>query len=186
MKKEYRNAAKSKNAIRSALIELLGEKRNISSISIGELAERADIAKSTFYNHYSDIYAVIEELQNEFLGKLEEIFLEMQYDTKSSYKSYLRLIICFLSDNEDTFRKMIKSTDSEFFLEKLKTIISKKVFENNVPFPFSNDPTERYIQVRFFTNACVDTLSDYFDGRISSPIDLTGETIINILDNYNK
>ena len=49
--------------IRAAFVELLGEKKNMETITVGELAERADIAKSTFYNHYDDVYAVAENLK---------------------------------------------------------------------------------------------------------------------------
>ena len=77
MKREYRNSIKTKKAIRQAFTEILGEKRSIGSITVSELTERADIAKSTFYNHYDDIYAVAEELQQELMSKLEEIFVTM-------------------------------------------------------------------------------------------------------------
>ena len=62
MKREYRNSTRTKKMIRTAFAELIGEKKMISNISVSELAERADIAKSTFYNHYEDIYAVADEI----------------------------------------------------------------------------------------------------------------------------
>ena len=48
MKKEYRCTARTKKMIRAAFVELVGEKKNMETITVGELAERADIAKSTF------------------------------------------------------------------------------------------------------------------------------------------
>ena len=50
MKKEYRSTARTKKMIREAFVELLGEKKSIESITVGELVDRANIAKSTFYN----------------------------------------------------------------------------------------------------------------------------------------
>ena len=47
MKREYRNSIRTKKMIREAFAELIGEKKRISNISVSELAERADIAKST-------------------------------------------------------------------------------------------------------------------------------------------
>ena len=46
MKKEYRCTLRTKKMIRAAFAELLGEKKNMETITVGELAERADIAKS--------------------------------------------------------------------------------------------------------------------------------------------
>ena len=48
MKKEYRCVTRTKKMIRVAFVELLGEKKSIEGVTVGELAERADIAKSTF------------------------------------------------------------------------------------------------------------------------------------------
>ena len=78
MKKEYRCVTRTKKMIRAAFAELIGEKRNMESITVGELAERADIAKSTFYNHYDDVYAVAEEFENELIGELSATLDEIE------------------------------------------------------------------------------------------------------------
>lgn len=70
MRKTYRNAERTRRMIRQAFAELLAEKRTMGSISVSELTARADIAKSTFYNHYADIYAVAEEFENELVAML--------------------------------------------------------------------------------------------------------------------
>ena len=64
MKKEYRSTLRTKKMIRAAFVELLGEKKNMETITVSELSERADVAKSTFYNHYDDVYAVAEEFED--------------------------------------------------------------------------------------------------------------------------
>ena len=43
--------------------------------TVAELAERADIAKRTFYNHYDDVYAIADEMLHELIGELEELGL---------------------------------------------------------------------------------------------------------------
>ena len=60
-KKEYRSAARSRRLIRRAFLELLDE-RPFEKITVLELAERADVNRSTFYAHYPDIFGVVEEL----------------------------------------------------------------------------------------------------------------------------
>ena len=80
MKKEYRCTLRTKKMIRAAFVELLGEKKNMETITVGELAERADIAKSTFYNHYDDVYAVAEEFENELIAKLSAVLDEIELE----------------------------------------------------------------------------------------------------------
>ena len=181
MKKEYRCVTRTKKMIRTAFTELLGEKKNMESITVGELAERADIAKSTFYNHYDDVYAVAEEFENELIGELSATLDEIKVNNATEYEDYIRKVIGFLKENEDIYRSAVTSSDVRFFIEKLKSIISKKVFEESATLPFSQNKLERYVQIRFLTNACVDTMVDYFKGNLNVTLDEVGEIIIGFL-----
>ena len=186
MKKEYRCTLRTKKMIRAAFVELLGEKKNMETITVGELAERADIAKSTFYNHYDDVYAVAEEFENELLAKLTAVLDEIELERSTEYESYLKKIIEFLKANEDIYRKAITSSDIRFFIEKLKSVISKKIFEESAALPFSQNKAEKYAQIRFLTNACVDTMVDYFKGNIDLSLDEVGGVIIDFLNKMKK
>ena len=182
MKKEYRCVTRTKKMIRVAFVELLGEKKNMETITVGERAERADIAKSTFYNHYDDVYAVAEEFENELIEKLSATLDEIEVKNATEYEEYIRKVIDFLKENEEIYRKAITSSDIRFFIEKLKSIISKKVFEESAVLPFSQNKAERYAQIRFLTNACVDTMVDYFKGTLDMTLDEVGELIISFLN----
>ena len=186
MKKEYRCTVRTKKMIRAAFVELLGKKKNMETITVGELAERADIAKSTFYNHYDDVYAVAEEFENELIAKLSAVLDEIELERSSEYENYFRKVIEFLKVNEDIYRKAITSPDVRFFIEKLKAIISKKIFEDSAVLPFSKNKAEKYAQIRFLTNACVDTMVDYFKGNIDLSLDEVGGVIIDFLNNMRK
>ena len=172
--------------IRAAFVELLGEKKNMETITVSELSERADVAKSTFYNHYDDVYAVAEEFEDELIDKLSALFVEIEKDQATEYEDYVRKVIAFLKSNDEFYRKAILSSDIRFFIEKLKNIIAKKVFEERMKLPFSNDKKERYVQIRFLTNACVDTMVDYFRGTLDLTLDEVGEIIISMLNEYKR
>ena len=66
---ENRKIKLTKKCIRDALVELLKEK-SIEHISVKELSERADINRSTFYTHYRDVYAVVEEMAEEVINHI--------------------------------------------------------------------------------------------------------------------
>ena len=186
MKKEYRCTLRTKKMIRAAFVELLGEKKNMETITVSELSERADVAKSTFYNHYDDVYAVAEEFEDELIDKLSAVFVEIEKDQATEYEDYVRKVIAFLKSNDELYRKAILSSDIRFFIEKLKNIIAKKVFEERVNLPFSDNKKERYVQIRFLTNACVDTMVDYFRGTLGLTLDEVGEIIIAMLNEYKR
>lgn len=186
MKKEYRSTVKTKKTIRAAFIELIGEKKSIEAITVGELAERADIAKSTFYNHYSDIYEVAEEFENELIDNLSSVLSEIEADDTTEYGIYINRIIAFFKENESCYIKVMATPDGKFIVEKLKTIFSKKLFEKNTTLPFSKNKMERYVQIRILTNACADTLSDYFRGLLPVSLDELETILIDFIRRLNK
>ena len=57
---------KTKRAIRSAFYELIKEKP-LEKITVREIAERAEINKTTFYAHYEDIYELSSRLENKLI-----------------------------------------------------------------------------------------------------------------------
>ena len=173
-KKEYRNAVRTKRMIREAFVALLDEKKRIERITVGELAAHADIAKSTFYNHYSDIYAVAEEIEAELLENLSMVLDEIRRDHATSYDLYFAEIMQFLKRNEDLYRKVIGAANMGFVIDNLKTMIAEKVFEKSDAFPFSSDADVKYVQIRFITNACVDTMVDYYKGKLHVTLEEVG------------
>lgn len=53
---------KTKASILQALISL-SKKKEINEISIRELTEAAHIHRNTFYLHYTDVYSVLSEIE---------------------------------------------------------------------------------------------------------------------------
>lgn len=183
MKKEYRSVARTKETIRKAFVELISEKKNMDKITVLELVNRANISKSTFYNHYEDIYEVAEEFENELISKISAILDEINIEKPHEYDMYFKMVIEFIKSNEKLYSKVISSPDIRFFIDKLKTILSKKIFEEIRSLSFSKNDNELYVQIRFLTNACVDTMVDYFKGTLTVSLDELGEII---LENVKK
>lgn len=66
---------KTLKGIRSALMEL-AKNKPLEQITVKELCEQAMINKATFYSHYDNINALIEEIEDEFVKNLTE---EIEY-----------------------------------------------------------------------------------------------------------
>ena len=56
-----RRVIKTKRAIKSAFAKLLSEK-DINDITISDIAAVADINRKTFYNYYSGVHEVVDEM----------------------------------------------------------------------------------------------------------------------------
>ena len=65
-----RRIARTEQALRSALIDLT-EERGLDGFTVGDLCERADVNRGTFYNHYADKDDLVASLAAEVTSGLE-------------------------------------------------------------------------------------------------------------------
>ena len=181
MKATYRCVDRTKRKIRTAFVELIGEKKELQSVTVGEISKRADIAKSTFYNHYEDVYSVAEEFENELINELSLIFDKIESDYQG-YEVYFYELISFLKAHEKIYHIAILSPDVKYFIEKLKSLIAQRVFVKNKSLPFSQNQAERYAQIRLIAHACVDIMVDYFRGSLDMTLDEVCNLILSFLN----
>jgi AcrR family transcriptional regulator len=60
----------TKMVLKNALIELLSE-NPISKITVKAICEKADVNRSTFYTHYTDQYALLQNLKDELFDNIK-------------------------------------------------------------------------------------------------------------------
>ena len=77
-KAEYRSAIRSRKLIMQAFIKLMQEK-DLEKITVTDVITLADINRGTFYAHYQDIRAVIEQIENDIIEKMIGVLSEFQY-----------------------------------------------------------------------------------------------------------
>ena len=123
MKKEDRRVKKTEKALAEALSKLLVDKK-IQNITIRELTETADLHRSTFYTHYTDIYDLYEKLENSFFQDLDEI---ISYDTTHSYED-----LYVINHGDIQFQKRLNNLIEENYLkiwlqEDKKTVITEEM-----------------------------------------------------------
>ena len=75
-----RRVRKTKRQLRQALMDLMSEKPS-KSISVRELAERADINRGTFYIHYKDVSDLLQRLEDEMAERLILVCKKYAYST---------------------------------------------------------------------------------------------------------
>ena len=139
MKKEYRNKIRSKQLIRNAVIELLDKKGNLSSITVSDVVEKANINRGTFYNHYNNVMEVIEESKNESMkmilderGKKYLLKEDCEFQSDLGIVTKEQIANCEIGDElkshlDHTF-KIVKPTVNDFIdlMDRRCSILVKK------------------------------------------------------------
>ena len=70
-KKVDRRVRKTKMQLRQGLARLM-QKKSIKEITVKELVDEVDINRSTFYLHYTDIYQMLEKIEEEAMADIRE------------------------------------------------------------------------------------------------------------------
>lgn len=128
-----RRIQRTQKNIRSALIALLAEKE-LSQITVKELAARADINRKTFYSYYSGIYDILDKIEDEIVEKLLAVIKD--YDFRASgFDAYA--LFCSLNqiinDDFELYQSLIFSNTCDFLLLKVKSTIKKTLLEEYAP-----------------------------------------------------
>ncbi len=83
----YENARlKTKQKIVKAFWKLYREK-NIDKITVKDITDACKIHRATFYLHFADVYAVLEQMEEELLDELKEI-CQLNVDRKEDPDCY--------------------------------------------------------------------------------------------------
>lgn len=94
---QYKNNEKT---ILDVFTKLLEEK-DIQKITVKEICEDAHINRSTFYNHFEDIYGVLEKMWLIHAENMEYIFRNSR---SSSKRENMRSILLYIKENELFYR----------------------------------------------------------------------------------
>lgn len=178
--KEYRSSIRSKKFIREAFAKILSEKKDIGKVTVKEIIERADISKSTFYAHYEDIYAVIEEFENEIIVTIKETIDE--YDKKhiDEFMPYIDHIIALLKENDSLYRMLLSSDDYQGFIYKIKKILMERIDHDNKLVGLPTKKAARAMTIDFLANGIIYLFVDYYKGYLPITLNDIKEEIIRV------
>lgn len=169
-KAEYRSAVRSRENIRRAYVELIHEKNTVD-ITVKEVVERADVNRSTFYAHYQDIYAVLEEIENEIVQKLFA-FLDASEHTELLYNPlpFLIRIGSELEHHREFYRLLIETNGSVAFTQKLKDVFLERMLTDQKAFRQVRRQREFLACMNLLASGAVGLYSDWLTGKIDLPM----------------
>lgn len=129
-----RRQKKTRKAIFNAFTELLS-KKHYNQITVGEIIDRADIGRATFYAHFETKDFLLKEL-------CEELFCHVFDATEAGNEKHQHIFDCdapssvilhllqHLQNNDNNILELLSCENNELFLryfkEKLKELIRKQ------------------------------------------------------------
>ncbi|NMB01706.1 MAG: TetR/AcrR family transcriptional regulator [Firmicutes bacterium] len=169
-KAEYKSAIRSRRMIRQAFLELMREKE-LGKITVTDVVTRADLNRGTFYSHYQDIRAVIEQIENEIIDNMLELLGDFHYN--KFFDDPLPLLLKVSRNIEkdlEFYRVLINSSGSQQFLIKLENVFIEYMKNNSdIPEHIKRTP-EFIIRAHFFAGGIINLYQVWFCGQIDNSL----------------
>ncbi len=125
--KTDRRVRKTKAALRHGLA-LLTQKKSMKEISVKELVEEVDINRSTFYLHYTDIYNMVAEIENELITEFKRaIDLYSPTSSEEEMCRFFEHIYSILRDNREICLALVSENGDISFIRQVENFVAEKV-----------------------------------------------------------
>lgn len=173
------SSKKTKNLIKNTFVELINEKKELSKITVTELVKRAQITRSTFYTHYDNIYEVAKDYELQTIELL--VHDDLEFHSMKDIEEYFNDIIDCLKQNETTYKMLLSSNDTIFFLENLRKIAENKIYSALKEIIRNDEYLE--LNVSFLIDASMGELFKYFRNESKYSLD---ELLVNIKKLFRK
>lgn len=139
-----RRVRKTKAQLVQGLIKLMRDK-DIKDISVKELSDLVDINRGTFYLHYSDIYDMVNQLEDDLFAQFTTVLKKDLVDPKKISSHYDMLLDVFkmLDSNRELTQVLIGPHGDLTFVNRMKRMVKTQLedlFQNEL-----NEPGFEYL-----------------------------------------
>jgi AcrR family transcriptional regulator len=146
--------------------------KGLDKITVTDIVARADINRGTFYAHYHDALAVLAQIEDEFIQKLNQRIEECNAkDLVRNPLPLLQEVGHELEKDLEFYRLLMASSVASSFLEKLRTVfVEKMVNDPRTKSRYRNRAKFR-VNLSFFAGGMMALYKDWFMGKIDIPLD---------------
>ncbi len=127
-----RRVRKTKAALRAGLIHLM-QTKSIREITVRELVEEVDINRSTFYLHYTDIYDMLNKIEQELLDELISVTMKHKQEYyNDKIQVYLEEVFTIILNNVDICYLLMSPNGDINFTNNIKNLIKDTIVQTTV------------------------------------------------------
>ena len=176
-KAEYRSAIRSRRLIREAFLAILQESGS-ARMTVTEIVRRADINRATFYAHYPDVQGVINEIENEIIGKMFDVLKEApQGDFLSNPQPLIESVSRYVEENMAYFSILVKANEALPFMDKMKTVfVDFMRGYNGIPAAIRLDP--RFpLRCMYFAGGLLSIYQQWLLGNLSCSMQVLSDEV---------
>jgi len=165
--KKDRRIRKTRAQLQNGLAKLMKTK-SINEITVKELVDEVDINRSTFYLHYTDIYNLLEDIENRLMDEILRVIDSHKNVTDGGLLSIFTDIFTIIDANRDICSALIGEKGDMAFVQSMEDIIaSHGVHDLMNQFMLPERPI--HYMISFSMSGCIGMLKESLSTENSEP-----------------
>ncbi|WEV57444.1 TetR/AcrR family transcriptional regulator [Ligilactobacillus acidipiscis] len=122
MNKQTQQTEKTKKALKEAFL-VLYQQKDIDKITIKAISDGASVYRSTFYIHFTDIFDLLNQIEQEEVGKFKS-YIQINFK-EATIKQFMQLIISYFELNGNLLYLLVRKSKNDHFSTSIKQAIVK-------------------------------------------------------------
>lgn len=167
--------------LKDSLLKLLKEKP-ISSITIKEICELADINRSTYYSHYSSQYDLLHSIEEEFIEDMVATLSQYNFSKEEEALQMTEKIFEHIREKSNICQTLLSENSDIHFQKKGMLITKQFIFKNWINESQLDQETYEYISI-FLVSGCIYVIKNWLENGMNKT---PKEMAIMINDLLNK
>lgn len=174
---ESRRTRYTRAAMQDALIELLRDQA-LGDITVKALCERADVNRSTFYAHYSNIEELLHDIEDETMawvtGTLDQL---MRQPDPASIEHIIERVCRYIADNRNHLQVLMSpKADVGFQQQLLGLIYGRRSMVEQMQTDAAT-PQEAQMRMRFAVSGSIGLIQHW----LATDLAATPESVAHII-----
>lgn len=172
--KNNRRTIVTKKLLKTALMELMQEKQ-FSHITIKELCEKADLNRTTFYLHYTNLDVLLNEIEEETAQETLEYIHNIQ--SSNDETSQITIFLYYIKENSSLFRTLLCNNPNGAFRD---TFLSNLMDNTRETMPTFKNPHQTYLVQNFILAGSLNVITKWIEDYFEIPVDYLANLIFDM------
>lgn len=166
--------------LKDSLIQLLKDKP-ISTITIKEISELADINRSTFYAHYSSQYDLLHSIEDEFIKDMVTTLSRYNFSKEEEALKMTEKILEYIAGKHELCQTLLSENSDIHFQKKGMMIIRELIFKNWTTNSQLDQEALEYISL-FVVSGSIHVIKNWLE----KGMDQSSKELAEILNNFTN
>ena len=151
--------------------------RPIEKISVKEISAKAGYSRATFYNYFTDVYELLEYVENEFISYMVDR-IQRNVGENVDFEKFIQAFVETLYEKEEYINVFMNSSNRSSFINQMKLKMVPLLLS---VFNASQDNTRARYALEFYVSGLIPVLGSWLKNGRDLPADELADLIRGIL-----